>query len=81
MPTMMRKAKKSGATGGCSANASSPLISAFASCARISEPARGTLRAKSVRLVSSFGMPMRVSGTPFSVLQIASSAAIFAAGA
>ena len=79
MPTITRNAKNTGATGGvCGAKASRPFTSASGSCLRIRLAPFGISIAKSLRCFSAFGIANSTSGTPFSVFQIASIAAIFA---
>ena len=79
MPTMTRKAQNTGATGGCiPSNSFRPLSSPSTSCVRMIDASFGISTAMCVVRASSSGRPNSTSGTPRSVSQIASMAAIFA---
>jgi len=78
-PTMMRKAKNTGATGGTSApKSSSPCSSPSGSWRRIRLAPPGIESAQSLWRVFSFGIANSSSGTPLPPCQMASIAAILA---
>ncbi|NKA55693.1 hypothetical protein GO303_04800 [Ralstonia solanacearum] len=77
-PTIRRKAKNTGSTGGCRSKASSPVTSPSSACRRYSDASPGTAISKRLLRVASSGMPNSTAGTPRPVCQMPSIAASLA---